>query len=371
MRIVVVGCGGGGTNAVNNMIAHGIPGVEFMAVNTDAQHLFNTSKAEIKMQIGAKLTGGDGAGGDPAIGEKAAMEDYEMIKKNIAGSKMVFLTAGMGGGTGTGSIPVVGKIAKDSGALTIAIVTKPFNYEGRHRMRLAEEGIEKLKQVVDTYIIIPYENIFKLIDGTQNSDDIDLVVDGVLRQAVQAISDLVVKTGKINTDFSDVRVRMKDQGLAIMGSGICSGKNRATEAAKKAIGNSLLENASVEGAKKMLVNITSSKEISQLEIKEAMDFIRANADPDVDLKHGVFYEADMGDNVKITVIATGFNSTAKVTSEVVEVNRRQDGDTIPMNYFEQLMSGSSEARNQEDLMEVPAAARKPYNDTPRQLGFKY
>jgi cell division protein FtsZ len=338
--IKVVGTGGGGCNAVNNMIDRGLCDVQFIAVNTDLQHLSDISIAETKLQIGAKVTGGMGAGGVPEKGERAANEDRERIADALRGANMVFITAGMGGGTGTGSAPVIAQIARELGALTIGVVTKPFEFEGRYRMKAAEEGINKLREVVDTLIVIPNENIFKKIDSEVDFDDCCLIADDVLRQAVQGISDLITKTGKVNTDFADVETIMKGQGDALMGIGISSGQNRAKEAAVAAINNPMLEDTNIAGATKMLINIASTRKLPMMEIREAVDFIRSGADPDVNLIHGVFYEPDLEDKIRVTVIATGFRIHPEPDSKVKveETNQEPDSTTVSITKFEEMIN---------------------------------
>jgi cell division protein FtsZ len=304
--IKVVGTGGGGSNAINRMIESGLSGVEFIAVNTDKQDLFRKSKASVKLQIGGKLTGGRGAGGKPEKGEKAAEEDREAIAEALDGADMVFVTAGMGGGTGTGSAPVIARIARELGALTVGVVTKPFDFEGRNKMKIAEAGIGRLREEVDTLIVIPNEHLFKMTDRETPAPQAYFQADDVLRQGVQGISDLITKTGLINTDFADVESTMKGQGDALMGIGIGSGKDRGKDAATRAIDNPLLEDTSIVGATRILVNIAGPETISLVEVKEAMDIIRAKADPEVEIIHGVLIDPELGDNIRVTVIATGF-----------------------------------------------------------------
>ena len=306
--IKVVGAGGGGSNAVNRMIESGLSGVQFIAVNTDAQDL-TKSKAKIKLQIGTKLTGGRGAGGRPEIGEAAANEDYALISETLRGADMVFVTAGMGGGTGTGSAPIIAKIARDMGALTVGVITKPFGYEAARKMKIAEEGIKKLRDAVDTLIIIPNEHLFKIVDRKTSVSQAYRIADDVLRQGVQGISDLITKTGLINTDFADVEATMKSQGDALMGIGIGSGDNRAKEAAERAIDNPLLEDTTIDGATRLLVNIAGPEDIALVEIDEVMKAISTKADPGVETIHGVNFDPELGDDIKVTVIATGFKNT--------------------------------------------------------------
>jgi cell division protein FtsZ len=307
--IKVVGVGGGGSNAVNRMIATGLKNVSFVAINTDQQALHN-SNAETRFAVGTKLTGGLGAGGIPEIGEKAALEDQESIQNLLKGADMVFITAGMGGGTGTGAAPVVAHVARQSGALTVAVVTKPFDFEGKRKMQLAEEGIERLRQEVDTLIIIPNQYLLKIAEKRTPIREAFFMADEVLRQGVQGISDLITEPGDINIDFADVRTIMKGKGDALMGVGIGSGENRATDAATNAINNPLLENARVEGAKGILVNVTGGYDFSLDEYEEVMKIITANADRDVLIISGTSVVESMSDRLRVTVIATGFSVPA-------------------------------------------------------------
>ncbi|MBN2051579.1 MAG: cell division protein FtsZ [Spirochaetales bacterium] len=322
--IKVVGVGGGGNNAVNRMIAKGLSGVHFIAVNTDLQAL-RKSRAEVKLPIGTRLTGGLGAGGIPEIGEKAAMENAEEIKNALKGADMVFVTAGMGGGTGTGGAPVVARIARELDILTVAVVTKPFEFEGRKKKLLAEEGIEKLREAVDTLITIPNQYLLKIIDKSTPVEQAFTVADDVLRQGVQGISELIVNTGLINIDFADVRTIMKGRGDALMGIGSGSGDNRAVDAATNAINNPLLEEARIEGARGILVNVTGGSNFSLSEYEEIVKIITANADDSALIITGSAIDEDMGDDVKVTVIATGFqNEGALESSESEEENDRDE-----------------------------------------------
>ncbi|MCR5699035.1 MAG: cell division protein FtsZ [Treponemataceae bacterium] len=317
--IKVIGCGGGGSNAVNRMISSQLQGVEFIVVNTDKQAL-KSSRAENKIVIGTKLTGGLGAGGNPEVGEQAAEEDADSIANILHGADMVFITAGMGGGTGTGSAPVVARIAKEQGALTVAIVTKPFGFEGNRKMALAEEGIRKLQEQVDTLIVIPNQNLLKIVDKKTSVHQAFLIADNVLSQGVQAVSDLITQTGDINIDFADVRTTMKGKGDAVLGVGTGEGENRAVDAATAAINNPLLEDTRIDGSKNILVNICSGEDFSMLETEEIINIIRTSADPDVLVIYGHVVDQKMGDAVQVSVIATGFqsNETPKETKKPVE-----------------------------------------------------
>ena len=305
--IKVIGVGGGGSNAVNRMIASGLGNVEFMAVNTDLQAL-QMSNAETRLPLGSKLTGGLGAGGKPEVGEKAAMEDKEEIQNVIRGADMVFITAGMGGGTGTGAAPVIAEVAKEMGILTVAVVTKPFDFEGRRKLQLAEEGIAKLREAVDTLITIPNQHLLKIVERRTPIKEAFLIADDVLRQGVQGISDLITKPGEINIDFADVKTIMNGRGDALMGIGVGNGENRAVDAATNAINNPLLEDARIEGAKGILVNVSGGLDFSLSEYEEVLNIITANADDDALIIAGSAIDELMENEVKVTVIATGFDN---------------------------------------------------------------
>jgi len=331
--IKVIGAGGGGSNAVNRMMAAGLQNVDFIVANTDLQAL-NYSNAPVKLPIGSKLTGGLGAGGKPEVGEKAAIEDTESITNAIRGADMVFVTAGMGGGTGTGAVPVIAQIARDMGALTVGVVTRPFDFEGKVKQRLAQEGIEKLRKAVDTLIVIPNQHLLKLVDRRTPIKQAFIMADDVLRQAVQGISDLITHPGLINIDFADVKTTMEGQGDAIMGIGTGSGDNRAVDAATDAINNPLLEDSHIEGANHILINITGNEDMTLLEIEEIVKIVTANADPEALIIYGTATDNSMDDKISVTVIATGFvTSTYKmnisrkdVPSPAAEKNASSDGD---------------------------------------------
>ena len=305
-KIKVLGIGGAGGNAINNMIAAKLKGVDFMAANTDSQDL-ERSACPNRMQLGLTITKGLGAGSDPEIGRLSAEESIEDIKESIAGSDMVFITAGMGGGTGTGASPVVARECRESGALTVAVVTKPFKFEGDKRMSRALQGIEKLKKEVDTLIIIPNERLKAM--GSKSTSFKELIVraDDVLLNAVKGISDLIMSNGFINLDFADVKKVMEQMGTALMGTGRASGENRASEAAQQAINSPLLEDISISGAKGLLMNITGSPEMTMEEIDEASNYIRGEVDNDAEIFWGVVFDEDMKDEIQITVIATGID----------------------------------------------------------------
>ena len=327
--IKVIGAGGGGSNAVNRMMECNIQYVDFIVANTDVQAL-NYSKAPMKLAIGSKLTGGLGAGGKPDVGEKAAMEDTEIIANAVRGAHMVFITAGMGGGTGTGSAPVIAKIARDQGALTVGVVTKPFAFEGRAKMRTAEAGIEKLRQNVDTLVVIPNQHLLNLVDSKQTIKDAFVMADDVLRRAVQGIADIITKNGLVNIDFADVRSTMAGQGDALMGVGTGSGENRAVDAATNAINNPLLEDSHIEGATRILVNIYASEMPSTIEVNDIMEIVTANANPDVETIHGITVdETDeaMKDKITVTVIATGFPTDTDPVQNTVQNQGQAAGAT--------------------------------------------
>jgi len=303
--IKVIGVGGGGNNAVNRMIAAGLSGVEFISVNTDAQALMH-SHAPYRIQIGEKLTKGLGAGANPEIGEKAAQESREEIIKALRGADMVFVTAGMGGGTGTGAAPIVAECAKEVGALTVGVVTKPFSFEGRRRQGQAELGTAKLKEKVDTLITIPNDRLLQVADKRTSMIDAFRIADDVLRQGVQGISDLIAVPGLINLDFADVKTIMTDTGSALMGIGYGSGDNRAVTAAEAAIKSPLLE-TSIEGARGVLLNITGGSSLGLLEVNEAAAIISDAVDPEANIIFGAVIDESFQDEVRVTVIATGFD----------------------------------------------------------------
>jgi len=304
-KIKVVGVGGAGGNAINNMIASNLHGVEFIAVNTDMQAL-ETSLASVKIQIGANLTRGLGAGSNPQIGREAALEDSSLISEYLEGADMVFITAGMGGGTGTGAGPVIAGIAKELGAITIAVITRPFFYEGKIRYMNAEEGIKELKKNVDTLIVIPNDKIGLVVEKGTPLLKSFAVANDILKQAVQGISDIILIPGLINVDFADVKTIIQDKGRGVMGAGAGKGESGAIEAAKKAISNPLLEESSIEGCKGILINITGGLELSLNDVQEAISYIYDSSHEDVHLIFGAVIDADIGDEIRVTVIATGF-----------------------------------------------------------------
>jgi cell division protein FtsZ len=304
-RIKVIGIGGGGGNAVNTMIGAKLGGVDFMVANTDAQSL-EASQAPVRIQLGGMVTKGLGAGANPEIGRRAALEDQEKIKEYLEGSDMIFITAGMGGGTGTGGAPVLARVAREVGALTVGVVTKPFIFEGKKRMRQAEEGIEELKASVDTLIVIPNQRLLSIAAKTTTMLEAFHKADDVLLQAVRGISDLIITPGLINLDFADVRTVMAEMGLALMGASSASGENRAIEAAQKAISSPLLEDISIQGARGVLINITGGPDLCLHEVNEAASMIQEEAHDDANIIFGAVIDENLTDEIRITVIATGF-----------------------------------------------------------------
>ncbi|MGB8646446.1 MAG: cell division protein FtsZ [Anaerolineae bacterium] len=349
-HIKVIGVGGGGTNAVNRMIAEGLKGVEFVAVNTDAQAL-TLSQAPNKIRIGDKLTRGLGAGGDPERGTKAAEESSDDLRESISQSDMVFVTAGMGGGTGSGAAPVIARLARDAGALTIGVVTKPFSFEGSKRKRVADEALNRLKENVDTLIIIPNDRLLDIVDKKASMLAAFRLADDVLRQGIQGISELITVPGLINLDFADVKAIMGEGGAALMAVGRGSGDNRAVAAAEMAIKSPLLD-VSIDGARGVLFNVTGGEDLSLHEVYEAAEIVRRVADPEVNLIFGAVIDPTMKDEIRITVIATGFQAVAKkqtgagtATGNVVVAPGKKTID-FPVRQFDR-----------EDL-DIPAFLRK-------------
>ncbi|GAA0294311.1 cell division protein FtsZ [Gracilibacillus halotolerans] len=361
--IKVVGVGGGGNNAVNRMIEHGVQGVEFIAVNTDAQAL-NLSKAEVKMQIGTKLTRGLGAGANPEVGRKAAEESKEQIEEVLKGSDMVFVTAGMGGGTGTGAAPVIASVAKELGALTVGVVTRPFTFEGRKRATQAVSGIEGLKNSVDTLIVIPNDRLLEIIDKNTPMLEAFREADNVLRQGVQGISDLIATPGLINVDFADVKTIMSDKGSALMGIGIATGENRAQEAAKKAISSPLLE-TSIDGAHGVLMNITGGNNLSLYEVQEAAAIVTSAADQEVNVIFGSVINEELKDEIVVTVIATGFDESqlgqAQTQSKKILQTGKQsvtrEAKPEKAKTTEQHIPQPQQVKQEEDTLDIPTFLR--------------
>lgn len=362
--IKVIGAGGGGSNAVNRMIQAGVKNVQFVVANTDLQAL-GLSKAEVKLGLGAKVTHGLGAGGKPEVGEKAALEDRDAIAQVLKGADMVFVTAGMGGGTGTGSAPVIAQVARDLGALTVGVVTRPFDFEGRVKARLAEEGIEKLRQAVDTLIVIPNQHLLKVVERRTPIKQAFFLADDVLRQGVQGISDLITVAGEINIDFADVQTVMQGMGDAIMGIGMASGDNRAIEAAGKAINNPLLEDARIEGARNILVNVTGGEDFSLTEYEEIVNLITESADPEALVISGVVTDPSIGDEVRVTVIATGFNRVSRPEAKGRETARKGFEDYISNEEWKRMTETPTQrgmqyllGRNDdEDELDIPTVLR--------------
>lgn len=317
-RIKVIGIGGGGGNAVNRMIEAGIEGIEFLVANTDLQAL-KRSKAPIKIQLGSKLTKGLGAGANPNVGREAALEDTDKIIEVLEGADMVFVTTGLGGGTGTGGAPIIASLATELEALTVAVVTKPFQFEGRRRMQQAENGLRELRECVDTVITIPNERLLHTVEKNSSLGESFGVADDVLRQAVQGISDLITVPGLINLDFADVKSIMAGMGMALMGAGRASGENRAIEATQQAISSPLLEEATIEGAKGVLINITGGPDLTLYEVNTASTIIREAADEDANIIFGAVIDENMRDEMKITVIATGFGEEAMAVASTASV----------------------------------------------------
>ncbi len=323
-KIKVIGCGGGGSNAVGAMMEYAIQGVEFIVANTDGQAL-SRSSVPVKLQLGKNLTRGLGAGANPDIGRKAAMEDKESVAAILEGSDMVFVTAGMGGGTGTGAAPIIASIARDMGALTVGVVTKPFQFEGSKRQRQAEEGLLELEKCTDTLITIPNQRLLGIVDKKTSMLEAFRVADTVLCNAVKGISNLITVPGLVNLDFADVQTIMSEMGQALMGSGMSVGENRAVEAAQKAIHSPLLEETSIEGARGILINITGGEELSLHEVSEAAMEVQKNAHPDANIIFGSVIDPTLDDEVMVTVIATGFSDA----SEKPEFNHAEVAATKP------------------------------------------
>jgi cell division protein FtsZ len=376
-KIKVIGVGGAGGNAINNMIASNLHGVEFVAVNTDMQAL-ETSLAPVKVQIGASLTRGLGAGSNPQIGREAAQEDRTAIAEAIEGSDMVFITAGMGGGTGTGAGPVIADISRELGAITVAVITKPFFYEGKMRWINAEEGIKELKNNVDTMIVIPNDRIGLVVEKGTPLLKSFAVANDVLKQAVQGISDIILIPGLINVDFADVRTIIEDKGRGVMGSGTGRGEGGAVEAAKKAISNPLLEESSIEGAKGILINITGGLELSLNDVQEAASFVYDSAHEEVHLIFGAVIDPDIGDEVRVTVIATGFNDQ-KEKVELPQIKKWTPlKRTVSLRGSERVLSKSlrpdlgteivaTDIMTYEDHIDMPAFLRKsPQKEIPQK-----
>ncbi len=363
----VVGVGGGGCNALNNMVEANIRGVEFIAVNTDVKSL-RLCKAPVKIQIGSRLTKGLGAGADPEVGRKAALEDIDLISEHLKGADMVFITCGLGGGTGTGASPVIAEIAKEIGALTVAIATKPFAFEGQIRMQQAERGIIELKQRVDALITIPNQRLMSIGGKHMSIIEAFYRADEVLMNAVRSISDLIVGSGHVVVDFADVRTIMSEKGLAIMGVGEAQGENRAREAAQKAIYSPLLEDISITGARGVLINITGSKDMTLYEVNEASSLIQEQAHPEARVIWGLVFDDSMGEKMRITVIATGFEEKVQIKDEVKEsirnvslFNQEELPPFIKRNIgleFKELRKKNGSLEFDDERYEIPTFMRK-------------
>jgi cell division protein FtsZ len=358
-RIKVVGVGGGGGNAVSRMVQTGFEGVEFIVANTDLQAL-QSNPAPVKIQIGGKLTKGLGAGADPNVGRHAALEDTDKLIAALGGADMVFVTTGLGGGTGTGAAPVIASLASELGALTIAVVTKPFKFEGKKRLAQAAEGLEALRECVDTVITIPNERLLTIINRDTTLTDAFTTADDVLRQAIQGISDLILVPGLINLDFADVKTIMAGMGLAMMGTGIAEGTERAMAAAQRAISSPLLEGASVQGARGVIINVTGGADLSLMEVSEASSIIQEAAHEEANIIFGAVIDPQLKGKVKITVIATGFDRIgARHTAP-------SSGSQTPVDLHAYTTSVRASAHNPIDLTQTPrqAFARRPPVDLP-------
>ena len=365
--IKVIGVGGGGNNTVNRMIEHGVQGIEFIAVNTDAQAL-HLSKAEVKMQIGGKLARGLGAGANPEVGKKAAEESKEQIEAALKGADMVFVTAGMGGGTGTGAAPVIAQIARDLGALTVGVVTRPFTFEGRKRATQATGGVSAMKESVDTLIVVPNDRLLEIVDKNTPMLEAFREADNVLRQGIQGISDLIAVPGLINLDFADVKTVMSNQGSALMGIGMASGENRAAEAAKKAISSPLLETP-IDGAQGVLLNITGGSNLSLYEVQEAADIVASASNQELNMIFGSVINDNLKDEIFVTVIATGFNEEilqAKTTSPssggqqqkaVAEVTKREPKREPKREEVPIRQPRTNRVQQGDDILEIPTFLR--------------
>jgi cell division protein FtsZ len=353
-RIKVVGCGGSGGNAVNTMINFGLEGVEFIVVNTDVQAL-NNNAAPTKLNIGANVTKGLGAGADPERGRKAALEDVQRIKELISGADMVFITAGMGGGTGTGAAPVIAQLAREEGALTVGVVTKPFLFEGRQRARRAEQGLASLSEHVDTLITIPNQKLLLLGDDDLTFIDACRKADEVLFQAVKGISDLITQNGIVNVDFADVKTVMSQMGRALMGTGIAKGQNRARMAAEMAVASPLLDDISVEGATGVLINVVGGPDLKMKEIQEAASLVQEQAHEDANIIFGASIDESLGENVKVTVIATGFDTQERLERQEQAAAQQQRISAAPLSVpsMQQRPVYSSSAPSQRAPMSVP------------------
>jgi cell division protein FtsZ len=360
-RIKVVGVGGGGSNAVSRMVQSGFEGVEFLVANTDLQAL-QVNPAPVKIQMGGKLTKGLGAGADPDVGRQAALEDTDKLIQALDGADMVFVTTGLGGGTGTGAAPVIASLASELGALTIAVVTKPFKFEGRRRQQQAEAGLDALRDCVDTVITIPNERLLAIIERQTTLNDAFMTADDVLRQAIQGISDLILVPGLINLDFADVKTIMSGMGIAMMGTGIAEGDTRAMDAAQRAISSPLLEGASVEGARGVIINVTGGPDLSLLEVSEASTIIQEAAHEDANIIFGAVIDPKLQGRVKITVIATGFDRAGAARTPSSSASQTP----VDLNHY------ATRPRSQEPVgMPLPSRplARRPSVELPAPMAM--
>lgn len=339
-RIKAIGVGGAGGNAVNTMIEEGLKGVDFIVANTDSQAL-DANKAEIKIQIGDSMTKGLGAGANPEVGRRAAMEDRERIREFLTGADMIFITAGMGGGTGTGGAPIIASVAREVGALTVGVVTKPFIFEGKRRMQQAEEGIRELKDKVDTLVVIPNQRLLSIAGKSTTLLETFKVADGVVTQAVRGIADLIVTPGLINLDFADVRTVMREMGFALMGAASATGENRALEAAQQAISSPLLEDVSINGARGVLINVTGGADMSLFEVNEAATLIQGEAHDDATIIFGAVIDETIEDELRITVIATGFGDEGTRAPQPATVDKKE----VPQQKQGSLGLGVRDARD--------------------------
>ena len=347
----VIGIGGGGGNAVNSMIDSGeLEGVDFIVANTDAQAL-ESSSAEGKIQLGAKITKGLGAGSNPDTGRRAAEEDLDSVMHNVSDSDILFLTAGLGGGTGSGGIPVIAQAAREAGILSVAVVTKPFLFEGRRRMQQAEEAIESLRGVVDTLIIVPNQKLLEVADPKISMLDAFAMSNDILMQGIKGIADIITKPGHINVDFADVRSVMKNMGMAIMGTGVCSGENRAREAVLKAISSPLLENISISGARGVLINITGSTDLGLHEIHEAASVVYDSVNEEANIILGSVIDPSMGDDIMVTVIATGFDSKPKENETIIAASEYRVREDEARSFLHN--DGKPEVSEKHEVFEKP------------------
>jgi cell division protein FtsZ len=371
-KIKVVGVGGGGGNAINRMVEMGLKGAEFISINTDLQALQN-SKAPVRLQIGSGITKGLGAGANPEIGRQAALEDANKIMELLEGSDMIFITAGMGGGTGTGAAPIVASIANDMGALTVGVVTRPFAFEGRRRCQQAEGGLKDLRTCVDTIIVIPNDKLLSTVERNTPLVKAFLIADDVLRQGVQSISDLILNHGLVNHDFADLKTIMKGMGKAVMGTGVASGETRAVDAAKRAINSPLLEEASIEGARGILINITAGDNLTLYEVDQACKLIYESADESANIIFGTTIDESMKEEVKVTVIATGFDplgaemprpSLKSLSASRLDTPGAQPGQQMTpqqqenVSFYRKAAGGGNFPFDERDDLDIPTFKRK-------------